>query len=217
MTLTLIIGNKNYSSWSLRPWLAMKQANIEFTEKLIPLLDQDWAGEIAKHSPSLKVPVLKDGGLTVWDSLAILEYLAEKFPGAGLWPSAAEARAQARAVAAEMHSGFSELRSHMPMNIRKQLPGKGRKGGVDKDIERVTAIWRDCRRRFGEGGDFLFGGFTCADAMFAPVASRFRTYAVELDDVCRPYAEAVLALPAFAEWAGGAELEPWTIAAYEVE
>mgnify|MGYP001460693862 CR=1 FL=1 len=215
--LTLIIGNKNYSSWSLRPWLAMKQAGIAFTEKLIPLFGEDWDGEIARHSPSLKVPLLECGELRVWDSLAILEFLAEKFPAAHLWPADIEARAAARSVSAEMHSGFTALRTHMPMNIRKTLPGKGRKGDIHKDIERVHAIWGDCRSRFGEGGPFLFGAFGNADAMFAPVASRFATYSVALDDVCQAYADAVLALPAFQEWAAAARAEPWVIDEDEVD
>ncbi len=215
--LTLVIGNKNYSSWSLRPWLAMRRAGIPFAEKLLVLWGEDWTREIAVHSPSRKVPVLKDGGRTVWDSLAILEYVAERFPEAGLWPAGEEARAVARSVSAEMHSGFQALRSRMPMNVGKSLPGVGRGEGADEDIERIVAIWRDCRGRFGEEGDFLFGRFTNADAMFAPVVSRFATYGVSLDQVSRAYADAVLAMPEFAEWTEAAKAEPWTLPDDEVD
>ena len=216
---TLVIGNKNYSSWSLRPWLAMRQANIPFREALVPLSREESARAIANHSPSGKVPALKHGTRVIWDSLAILEYIAETVPEARLWPEDKEARAVARAVTAEMHSGFPALRHHMPMNLRKVLPGLGRGPGVEREIGRVCAIWRDCRERFGAptgGGPFLFGPFTNADAMYAPVVTRFTTYAVELDDVCRAYCDAVLDLPALAEWYAAAREEPWVIEDEEV-
>jgi glutathione S-transferase len=212
-SFTLVVGNKNYSSWSLRPWLAMRQAGIAFDEVVIPLYRADSKAALLRHSPAGKVPALKDGSRTVWDSLAIMEYLAESFPAAGLWPNDAAARALARSISADMHAGFLALRTAMPMNLREHLPGRER-GGAAADIERVTAIWRDCRARFGDGGPFLFGAFSIADAMYAPVATRFRTYGVELDPICQAYADAVLALPAFLEWQAAAREEPWVITSY---
>ncbi|MBL8659673.1 MAG: glutathione S-transferase family protein [Rhodospirillales bacterium] len=213
--LTLILGNKNYSSWSMRPWLALAQTGAAYEEIVIPLDRPETAASIAAYSPSGKVPVLRDGELTVWDSLAIIEYLAERFPEAGLWPAAADARAIARSVSAEMHAGFQALRTHMPMNIRAALPGRGRAEGVEADIARVTAIWRDCRSRFGGDGAFLFGAFSAADAMFAPVVTRFQTFAVDLDPVSRAYADAVLNWPIVAAWCKAAADEPWSQARYD--
>jgi len=215
--LTLVIGNKNYSSWSLRPWLAMRQADIPFTEKLIPLFGPDWPKPVEGISPTLKVPVLIDGETKVWESLAILEYLTERFPDAGLWPDDAGARAMARTVAAEMHAGFTALRGHMPMNLKKSLPGKGRGEGVDDDVRRVTEIWRQCRETYGAGGPFLFGRFSNADAMFAPVVTRLDTYGVEMDAVSRKYVDTILGLSTFQEWLAAAKAEPWTIDEDEVE
>ncbi len=206
---TLIVGNKNYSSWSLRGWLAARLTGIDFEEKLVRLSEPGSRTALLDHSPAGKVPVLKHGARVVWDSLAIIEYLAEERPAAGLWPAEADARALARSIAAEMHAGFTALRQHMPMNLRKPLPGKGRGPGVVEDIARVSAIWADCRRRFGGEGPFLFGRATAADAMYAPVATRFRTYGVELDPVSRAYVDAVLASPAFLEWHEAALEEPW--------
>jgi glutathione S-transferase len=212
----LHIGNKNYSSWSLRPWLLMKVLGLPFEEHVIPLFDESWNGAIAAVSPSRKVPCLVDGQATVWETMAIVEYLAETHPDAGVWPADASARALARSVANEMHAGFSALRQAMPMNVRKSLPGRGRTEGALKDIARVTAIWRDCRQRFGAGGDFLFGAFSAADAMYAPVASRFVTYTVELDGTCQAYVDAVMALPAMRAWIEAGRAEPWVIAHDEV-
>ena len=214
-TTTLIIGNKNYSSWSLRPWLLLKQAGIPFTEKRIPLCMPDTRAEILKHSPAGKVPVLHDGDITLWESLAICEYLAEKLPQRHLWPKDAAARAHARVIACEMHAGFAPLRQHMNMNCRKHLPGKGRTPEVLKDIERVCALWNDSRARFGQGGDFLFGQFSIADAMFAPVALRLVTYEVDLDPVSAAYVQAITALPAMQQWLAEAAAEPETIPQYE--
>ena len=214
--ITLVVGNKNYSSWSLRAWLAARQIGLEFDEVLVRLSEPASKAALLEHSPAGKVPVLKHGGRLVWDSIAILEYLAEQRPQAGLWPAEDGARALARSVAAEMHAGFQALRSHMPMNLRASLPGRGRGPGVADDILRICRIWRDCREGFGAAGPFLFGHFTAADAMYAPVATRFRTYAVELDPVCQAYADAVLALPACREWHAAALDEPWTIADDEV-
>jgi glutathione S-transferase len=209
---TLVIGNKNYSSWSMRGWLAMKQTGLPFEEIVIPLDQDETRHKILGHSPSGRVPVLKHDGRVVWDSLAILEYLAELAPGAGLWPKLVEARANARSVCAEMHSGFQALRTHMPMNIRASLRGKDHAAGVDEDIRRITQIWRDSLQRHGGGGPFLFGPWCGADAFFAPVVTRFRTYGVHLDDICRTYADRVLAWPAVAEWCEAAKAEPWGMA-----
>ena len=216
VSLELVIGNRNYSSWSLRPWIAMKVAGIPFRETVVPLYREDSEAVLMRHSRAGKVPVLKDGELVVWESLAILEYLAERFPAARLWPEDVRARAVARSVSNEMHAGFSDLRNHMTMNVRKSLPGRGRADGVTEDIDRIREIWRDCRLRFGAGGPYLFGGFTAADAMFAPVVSRFTTYAVDLDPVCATYRDAIQSLPAMREWTDAAKAEPWTIDRYEV-
>jgi glutathione S-transferase len=204
---TLILGSKNYSSWSLRAFLAMKQTGAPFDELVIRLDQPTTRAEILRVSPSGRVPALKDGELVVWDSLAVGEYLAEKFPSAGLWPADAAARAVARSVSAEMHSGCQALRQNMPMNIRRRAPGVGRAPGVEEDIARIFAIWRECRARFGAGGPFLFGRQTLADAMYAPVATRFVTYEVALDDAARAYVDALHALPAMKEWIEAARNE----------
>lgn len=213
--LTLVIGNKAYSSWSLRPWLLMKQAGIEFEEIRVSLYAADAKQQLLRHSPSGKVPVLKDDGLTVWDSLAICEYLAEKYPQRHLWPEQAGARALARAISAEMHSGFANLRSKMPMNVRRQLPGRAGEPEVAADIARIEAIWNDCRMRHGAHGPFLFGTFCIADAMYAPVASRLRTYGVTVAGAAGQYAQALLALPAMQEWIAAAHAETEVNPVYE--
>jgi len=210
-SLTLVIGNKNYSSWSLRPWLILKIAGIPFEEILIPLYQRDSKVNILVHSPAGRVPVLKSDETAIWDSLAIAEYLAGSFPDAGLWPSNVEARARARSVSAEMHSGFAALRDHMPMDLRNQSPGDGMGPGVADDIGRIIDIWTDCRHQFGGGGDFLFGRFSIADAMFAPVVGRFRTYGVDLPDVCQAYSDTIWSLPEMAEWVAAAHDEPYGI------
>jgi glutathione S-transferase len=214
---TLVVGNKNYSSWSLRGFLATRAAGVPFDEVLVRLSEPGSKRELLKHSPAGKVPALKHGERVIWDSLAIVEYLAEIRPDAELWPAAPAARALARSIAAEMHSGFQPLRAHMPMNLRRTLPGKGRGREVADDIERVCAIWQDCRTRFGNGGPFLFGRFSGADAMCTPVATRLRTYAVELDGVCQAYVDAVLTRPDYLEWHAAALEEPWVIAEDEVD
>ena len=213
---TLVVGNKNYSSWSLRGFLAARAAGVRFDEVLVRLSEPGSKDELLKHSPAGKVPVLKHGDRVIWDSLAIVEYLAEVRPEAGLWPADAGARAHARAIAAEMHSGFSALRAGMPMNLKKSLPGKGRSRDVADDIERICALWADCRARYGAAGPFLFGDFGAADVMYTPVATRFRTYVVELDDICRAYVDAVLTRPDYLEWHAAALEEPWVIAEDEV-
>jgi glutathione S-transferase len=215
-TLTLVIGNKNYSSWSMRPWLVMRRAKIPFTEICVPLNTPETRERILRHSPSGRVPALLDGALTVWDSLAICEYLAERFPEARLWPEDPALRARARSVSCEMHSGFAALRQNLPLNLRAHLPGKGRGApGVEPDIERILALWRECRAGGGAGGDFLFGAFSIADAFFAPVVSRFVTYGVALDGPARAYSEAVQALPEYQEWARGAAEEQERIEDYD--
>ncbi len=207
----LVIGNKNYSSWSLRAWLALKHSGVPFEEIVIPLRQAETREHILSVSPSGKVPVLRHGEASIWESLAICEYLAELFPDAGLWPEDRAARASARAISAEMHAGFAALRRNMPMNMRVEHPGAEVAEDVRQDINRIEAIWRDCRRRFGAGGDMLFGSFTIADAMFAPVASRLRTYAVKLDDTGEAYVEAVMGLTIMQEWMTAARNEPWII------
>ena len=211
---TLVIGNKNYSSWSLRAWLLMQVAGIAFREVRIALYGAGAKQEILRYSPSGKVPCLVDGEVHVWDSLAIAEYLAERHPG--LWPEATDARALARSISAEMHSGFANLRQHMSMNCRKRHPGKGRTPEVLEEIARIVSIWGDCRARSAANGEFLFGRFSIADAMYAPVVLRFRTYEVELPPACRAYADAMLALPAMKQWLADAEREVETIAAFEM-
>ena len=211
--MKLLIGNKNYSSWSLRPWLAMKVAGIAFEEERIPLYLPESKARILAVNPAGKVPCLVDGALRVWDSLSILEYLAETHPQ--LWPADRTARALARSVSAEMHSGFAQLRTHMSMNIRRSLPGRGRTPESLAEAARIMALWSDCRARHGAGGPFLFGAFSNADAMYAPVVLRFRTYAVELPPDCDAYAQAVLALPAMREWIAAAEREVESIPQFE--
>lgn len=207
MALTLIIGNKNLSSWSLRPYLVLRHIGVPFDEIVILLDRPDSRDQLLAHSPTGRVPVLRDGELVIWDSLAICEHLAATYPDAELWPRDRGALAHARSIAAEMHSGFVALRTNMPMNICGSLPGKGRTEDTLRDIERIKTIWRDARDRSGGGGDFLLGRFSIADAMFAPVVTRFRTYGVELDPVCTAYSDAVRALPAMQDWAAAAQAE----------
>lgn len=218
---TLVIGNRNYSSWSLRGWLMARIAGIEFEEIVVPLDLPETAASIKKHSPSGKVPVLVHRGLAVWESLAIAEYLNDLKPEAGLWPAAVAARAHARSVSAEMHAGFAELRANMPMNIRASYPGKGLTPAVRNDIERITSLWRDCRKRFAgaapKDDGFLFGAIGAADAMYAPVVTRLKTYAVPLDSDAEAYCAAVLGHPAMKEWVDAAKNEPWLIESAELD
>jgi len=217
MGLELILGNKNYSSWSLRPWLAMKVARIAFAETVIPLDTPDFKSRIADLSVAGKVPVLIDGDTRVWESLAILEYLAEKFPEAGLWPRDARARAHARAICSEMHAGFQALRRQFPMNMRR--PAKAHELAADAapDVRRIETLWGDCRARFGQGGPFLYGAFGAADSMYAPVVSRFHTYGVEVGAATRDYMRAITALPEWGEWREAARREPWVIPQDEID
>ncbi|BAY24363.1 glutathione S-transferase domain protein [Calothrix sp. NIES-2100] len=214
--LTLVIGNKNYSSWSLRPWLALKQFGVEFEEICIPLYTPETASKIQQYSPSKKVPVLLHNHQSIWDSLAICEYLAEEFPDMDWWSEDKINRALARSISAEMHSGFQNLRQNMPMNCRAKLPGKGLTPEVQKDIDRITSIWQQFRSKFAADGDMLFGKFTIADAMFAPVVLRFVTYDVQLDSISRKYVETILELPAIQEWIQAAKTETEVLSQYEL-
>ena len=208
---TLIVGNKRYSSWSLRGWLALTATGVPFDEVVIPMDRPETRAAMLSHSAAGKVPVLKVDGLTIWDSLAIGEYLAESFPAAGLWPADPAARAVARSAAAEMHSGFAALRGAMPMDVVETHPGRGHTPEALADVARIVALWAECRERFGAGGRFLFGAYGLADMMYAPVATRLLTYGVPLDDATRAYVDAVMALPAMAEWIAAAREEPWVI------
>jgi len=212
----LVIGNKNYSSWSLRPWLLLRKSGIAFEEHRIPLYQPQSKVEILRFSPSGKVPTLIDGEVTVWDSLAICEYVAERHSGLRLWPDTLPARAGARAACTEMHSGFADLRAQMPMNCRRSLPGLGRTPAALADIERVNALFNDCRERYQSLGPFLFGRFSIADAMYAPVVLRFRTYAVNLHGAAQDYAQAICALPELQEWVTAAKEESEVIAKFEL-
>ncbi len=203
--LKLVIGDRNYSSWSLRPWLAIKQAKLPFEEVFIRLRETGTKTEIYKYSPSGKVPCLIDGDTVVWESLAICEYLAETVPA--LWPADRRARAEARSICAEMHSGFGALRQNLPMQIGASKPFEERNAEVKADIARIVKIWESCRARFGAGGPFLFGQFTIADAMFAPVVWRFVTYAVDLPAASRAWLDTMCALPAMQEWRAAALAE----------
>ena len=215
MSLTLVIGNKKYSSWSLRPWLLFKVAAIPFKETKVFIRKPDSLKKIRKYSPAGRVPCLVDRKIRVWDSLSIAEYANELFPKKDLWPKDKAARAEARSICAEMHSSFMDLRARMNMNCLGYFPGKGMTPEVQKDIDRILEIWTDCRRKYGKKGPFLFGDFTIADAFYAPVVFRFRTYAVHVDKVSRKYMDTILHLPPMEEWLAGARQETEVIEAYE--
>jgi glutathione S-transferase len=214
---TIYIGNRVYSSWSLRGWLPLKHLGVPFEEVMIPLYREDSKDTILRQSPSGKVPALQHKGVAVWESLAIGEYLAEQFPAAHLWPEDVSARALARAVSNEMHGGFPDLRRELTMNLRRISPDRRFTADARAQIERVLAIWRDCRARHGGGGPFLFGPFTIADAMYAPVVTRFRTYQIELDRVCEAYSDAVWNLPEMIAWCEAAAKETIVIDKFEYE
>ena len=214
-TLQIIVGNKNYSSWSLRGWLPLARSGLPFRETVIPMFEEDSARRIAEQSPSAKVPCLRHGDVVVWDSLAIGEYVAELAPAARLWPADRAARAVARSACAEMHSGFPAMRNDMSMNIRAARPGAGHTPAALADAAAVQARWRQLRERFGGGGEFLFGTFTLADCAYAPVITRFETYRVELDPVSQRYADAMRELPELERWRAAALEEPWRIPHYE--
>jgi glutathione S-transferase len=202
MTLQLVIGSKNYSSWSMRPWLALRANNIAFEEIFIPLYTDNKADKqrILSFSRAGKVPALIDGNITVWDSLAIIEYIAERFPQAGLWPEDRASRAHARSISAEMHSGFMALRNECPMNLHRPVRAVALSDDARANIARIEEIWIDCRRRYGKLGPFLFGVFGGADAMFAPVVYRFLTFAIEVAPEAQAYMKTMMALPAVEEW-----------------
>jgi glutathione S-transferase len=214
MPLSLVIGNKNYSSWSMRPWVLLKHFNIPFTEIMLKFHSPEWDKHIVALSPSRMVPVLWDGeaghsdAQPVWETIAIFEYVAELLPELDIWPKDRGARARARAMVAEMHAGFRALRSNMPMNIRSKLVGNGHTPEAMKDIARIEQIWREARLKFGHGGSFLFGEFSAADAMFAPVVLRFQTYAPMLAKDTAAYCDAMRAEPAIAQWIADALQEP---------
>ncbi|WP_417068629.1 glutathione S-transferase family protein [Niveibacterium terrae] len=212
--MKLVIANKNYSSWSLRAWLALRATGQSFTEEQVLLGQPDSREQILKHSPSGRVPCLVDGSLLVWDSLAIIEYLAEQFPA--LWPEDRGERAVARSISAEMHSSFPALRSQMPMNIRRSLPGRGHSAESEADIARIVQIWNRCLARRTVEGPYLFGRFSGADAMFAPVCFRFQTYGVEPTGPAGTYLATMLAHPAMREWQAAAEQETAIVAADEL-
>lgn len=206
--LTLIIGSKNYSSWSLRPWLLLRQFGVPFDEVKLPLDTPEFYARIRDYSPTGRVPVLHDAALRIWDSLAIAEYVNERYLDGRGWPIDAGTRAHARAISAEMHSGFAAMRRELPMNCRKHVRDHAISRDATNDIVRVKAIWRAARERHGDGGDFLFGAFGIADAMFAPVVLRFASYGVALDVLERGYVDTIMALPALREWIADAADEP---------
>jgi glutathione S-transferase len=216
MTLTLVIGNKNYSSWSMRPWLALKANDIAFDEVLIPLYTGDADKKrLLGFTQSGKVPALIDGDVTVWDSLAIIEYLAERFPQAHLWPLDRSSRAHARSICAEMHSGFAALRNECGMNLHRPVGAKSLSENARADIARIQQIWSECHERYGKTGPYLFGAFSAADAMYAPVVHRFRTYAIEVMPSTRDYMSAMGSLPAFKEWTSAGLAETLVIDKFE--
>ena len=209
--MKLVIGNKAYSSWSMRPWVVMKAFGIPFAEKLVQLRSADTAANILAHAPSAKVPVLIDGDITVWETIAILEYLAEKFPQHAIWPKDMKARTLARVLAAEMHAGFQPLRQACPMDVTKRFAARGRSPEVAANVARFSGLVKDSRCRFGSNGPFLFGAFSAADGMYAPVCTRMRTWSIALDAATQAYVDAVLAHPAVKEWYAAAAAEPWRL------
>jgi glutathione S-transferase len=212
--LTLVIGNKNYSSWSLRPWMLLKHLQLPFDEVLIPLDTPEFKEKAEQYGPSGRVPILHHLGHRIWDSLAICEYLAE-LTSKG-WPQDRHARAVARSVCAEMHSGFSNLRMEWPMNARARNRRTPLTPGLEEDIDRIDEMWNDCRRRFGAGGPWLFGVYSIADAMYAPVVLRFKTYGAQVSETARWYLATALEDPALQEWVQTAQSEEWTLPASEV-
>jgi glutathione S-transferase len=215
MALTLVLANKAYSSWSMRPWMVLKRFDIPFDEIVIPMNQPETRAEMLKHAPSGKCPSLHDGTISVWDSLAIIEYLAETYPTFPIWPRGTEARAYARSLSAEMHSGFMALRRECPMNIRRPRRAIKVSEDVRADVVRIDEAFADARTRFGAAGAFLFGDFSAADAMFAPVVNRFDTYDLPVSDTTRAYMAAMKALPAWQQWERDAFAEPWRIEHYE--
>jgi glutathione S-transferase len=215
--LKLIIGNKNYSSWSMRPWIGLKVAGIPFDEEVISLYDEGSRAKILAHSPAGKVPILIDGDVRVWESLAILEYLAEKFSGFGFWPAEPAARAHARAISTEMHAGFVPFRSECSMNFWRPPAKRTLSADAQANIARVQEIWTEARATYGAGGPFLFGKFSAADAMYAPVVQRFIAYDIDVSAPVKAYMQAMTLLPAWKEWRRAALSEPWVIPTFEYD
>jgi glutathione S-transferase len=214
--MKLVIGNKNYSSWSLRPWIAMKQIGLDFEEVVIPMAMPGTKAEMLKHAPTGLVPVLIDGDTVVFETIAILEHLNDRFPDAGLWPKDIATRAHARSIAAEMHGGFGALRRDCPMNIRRPVRKHIVSPEAAKHAERIDALWSDARTRYGKGGPFLFGHFTNADAMYAPIVNRFHVYDLPRSKVAQAYMDAMMALPAWREWDKASRAEAWVIESSEI-
>ncbi len=215
MPLKLVLANKAYSSWSLRPWILLAHFKIPFEEVVIPLDQPDTRERILRYAPSGRCPSLHDGAIAVWESLAIVEYVAEKYPDKAIWPRGKAARAHARTLAAEMHAGFQALREHCPTNFRRPVRKLALTGAVEADVARIEDAWAQARRTFGAAGPFLFGRFSAADAMFAPVVNRFLVYDVAVNRTSRDYMDAIMALPAWKAWINDAEAEPWRIERYE--
>ncbi len=216
-TITLVVGNKNYSSWSLRPWMALTMAGIPFEEVVIPLDQPRTKAEIASHSKAGRVPILHHGKITVWESLAILEYLADTFPEKNLWPRTKAARAMAHSISSEMHAGFSALRNACPMNLRRPRKPVALSDATHADIQRIENMWRECRANFAKGGKFLFGKFSNADSMYAPVVTRFDTYDIKVAKDTRQYMDNVMATSAFRKWKEAGLKETWKIPHDEVD
>jgi len=216
MALKLVIGNKNYSSWSMRPWLALRANDIAFDEVFIPLYTGDAdKRRILDFTPSGKVPALIDGDITIWDSLAIIEYVAERFPQSRIWPEDRARRAHARSISAEMHSGFAALRNECGMNLHRLVRAVALSADARADVARVEQIWIECRERYGKFGPFLFGAFGGADAMFAPVVHRFRSFAIAVAPEAQAYMDTMMALPAFQQWTSAALAETLIIDKFE--
>ena len=213
--LKLVIANKAYSSWSLRPWILLAHFKIPFEDVTIPLDRPETRATILEHSPTGKCPVLRDGPISVWESLAIVEYVAELFPEKAIWPRGKAARAHARALSSEMHAGFQALRQHCPTNFVRPVRRIELTDAVKADVARIEAAWGEAREKFGKAGPFLFGRFSAADAMFAPVVNRFHVYDVPVSQGTRDYMDAIMALPAWKAWVADAEAESWRIEKYE--
>ena len=214
--LHLVIGNKRYSSWSMRPWLVLKAFDIPFEETVVPLRQPETRAQILKFSLAGKVPVLIDGKTSVWESLAIIEYLAEQFPTHAIWPKDAGARAHGRAIASEMHAGFQPVRQTLPMNLGKRYAAPVLSDELKTNVDRIEESWRTARANFGTGGPFLFGAFSAADAMYAPVVTRFETYQIPVASDTALYMDAIIGHPAFRAWSEAAKLEVWTIPDFEL-
>ena len=211
----LAIGNKLYSSWSLRAWILLKAFDIPFEETVIAMYKPDTKERMLAFGPTGKVPAIRDGEITVWESLSIMEYVAERFPDKAIWPADPAARAHARSAASEMHAGFTALRSSCPMNLTKRFAPRDRGEAVAADIARLETLWAEARTRFGDGGPFLYGAFSAADAMYAPVVTRLDTYRLDVKPETRAYMDAVLSHPAFRAWMADAAREPWRLPHYE--